>query len=44
LQAAGKEVEYFSYSGAGHAFDGEHWDLFMERVTEFYDRALREEG
>ncbi len=44
LQAAGKEVEYFSYSGAGHAFDGEHWDLFMERVTDFYDGVLKEEG
>jgi dienelactone hydrolase len=41
LQAAGKEVEYFSYAGAGHAFEGESWDLFMGRVTDFFDRTLK---
>jgi dipeptidyl aminopeptidase/acylaminoacyl peptidase len=40
LQAAGKQVEYFSYSGAGHAFEGENWDLFMQRVADFFDRTL----
>jgi dipeptidyl aminopeptidase/acylaminoacyl peptidase len=41
LQAAGKVVEYFVYSGQGHAFEGESWDLFMERVTEFFERTLK---
>jgi dipeptidyl aminopeptidase/acylaminoacyl peptidase len=41
LQSAGKEVEYFNYAGAGHAFQGENWDLFMQRVTDFFDRTLK---
>jgi dipeptidyl aminopeptidase/acylaminoacyl peptidase len=40
LQAAGKYVEYFSYRGQGHAFDGDSWDLFMQRVLEFFDDNL----
>jgi dienelactone hydrolase len=41
LQAAGKEMEYFSYPGQGHALQGESWDLFMQRVTSFFDQALK---
>ncbi len=41
LQAAGKEVEYFSYPGQGHAFQGESWSLFMQRVVAFFDRYLK---
>jgi dienelactone hydrolase len=40
LQDAGKEVEYFTYPGQGHVFKGEHWQLFMERVADFFDRHL----
>jgi dienelactone hydrolase len=40
LQQAGKEVEFYSYPEQGHTFEGEHWRLFMERVTEFFDRHL----
>jgi dipeptidyl aminopeptidase/acylaminoacyl peptidase len=40
LLAAGKEVEYFFYQGQGHAFEGESWDLFMERVADFFDQHL----
>lgn len=40
LQAAGKEVEYFAYPGQGHAFEGQSWNLFMERVAAFFDRHL----
>ncbi|MFQ5595255.1 MAG: alpha/beta hydrolase family protein, partial [Anaerolineae bacterium] len=40
LQAAGKDVEYFSYPGQGHAFQGESWTLFMERVVAFFDQHL----
>lgn len=41
LAAAGKEVEYYTYEGQGHAFQGESWTLFMERVTVFFDRYLK---
>jgi dienelactone hydrolase len=37
LQGAGKEVEYFTYPGQGHTFQGEPWQLFMERVADFFD-------
>jgi dipeptidyl aminopeptidase/acylaminoacyl peptidase len=37
LQSAGKEVEYFTYPGQGHTFQGEQWRLFIERVAEFFD-------
>lgn len=36
----GKEVEYFTYTGQGHSFEGKHWRLFMERVADFFDRHL----
>jgi dipeptidyl aminopeptidase/acylaminoacyl peptidase len=41
LESAGKEVEYYPYEGQGHAFQGQSWTLFMERVTRFYDRYLK---
>ncbi len=41
LTAADKEVEYYIYEGQGHAFQGQSWTLFMERVTEFFDRHLK---
>jgi len=45
LQTAGKEVEYFSYPRQGHALEGESWDLFMQRVTDFFGQTLKgEEG
>jgi dipeptidyl aminopeptidase/acylaminoacyl peptidase len=40
LQSAGKDVEYFSYPGQGHAFQGESWDLFSEQVSDFFERTL----
>lgn len=40
LTEASREVEYFVYQGQGHAFEGESWQLFMERVTDFFDRHL----
>jgi dipeptidyl aminopeptidase/acylaminoacyl peptidase len=40
LQAAGREVEYFTYPRQGHALEGESWDLFMERVADFFDQRL----
>ena len=41
LQAAGKDVEYFTYPGEGHAFDGESWQLFMGRASGFFDRYVK---
>jgi dienelactone hydrolase len=40
LQEAAKPVEYYTYPGQGHAFQGQNWRLFIERVTEFFDRYL----
>jgi dienelactone hydrolase len=40
LTAAGKEVEFYSYPGQGHALQGESWDLFMGRVVDFFNRTL----
>jgi len=40
LQGAGKEVEYFAYPGEGHALKGASWQLFMERVADFFERHL----
>ncbi len=40
LQSAGKDVEYFSYPGQGHAFQDESWDLFSEQVSDFFERTL----
>ena len=41
LVAQGKVVEYYQYSGQGHAFHGDSWTLFMERVTQFFDQYLK---
>lgn len=42
LQTAGKEVEFFVYPRQGHALEGESWQLFMERVTDFFNRHLKD--
>ena len=41
LQEMGKTVECFTYAGQPHTFVGEGDTLFIERIVEFYDRALR---
>jgi dipeptidyl aminopeptidase/acylaminoacyl peptidase len=41
LVAAGKEVEFFEYEGAGHYFEGEAWALFHERTLTFFDEELK---
>jgi dipeptidyl aminopeptidase/acylaminoacyl peptidase len=41
LSELGKEVEYYQYPGQGHAFHGDSWTLFMERVTRFFDQHLK---
>lgn len=41
LIAAGKAVEYYEYAGQGHAFQGEAWRLFLQRMTAFFDRHLK---
>ncbi len=42
LVDADKEVEYYTYEGQGHAFQGQSWTLFLERMTDFFDRHLME--
>jgi dipeptidyl aminopeptidase/acylaminoacyl peptidase len=36
----GKDVEYHSYRGQGHLFEGDDWVLFMERVYDFFNTKL----
>jgi dipeptidyl aminopeptidase/acylaminoacyl peptidase len=40
LRSAGKDVEYFSYAGQGHAFQDDGWDLFSQQVLDFFERTL----
>jgi dipeptidyl aminopeptidase/acylaminoacyl peptidase len=41
LLERGKQVDYYQYPGQGHAFHGDSWTLFMERITEFFDQHLK---
>jgi pimeloyl-ACP methyl ester carboxylesterase len=41
LEAAGKQVTFFTYPGQGHFFQGDAWVLFMERAVEFFDLYLK---
>ncbi len=41
LQLAGRSVEYYEYPGQGHAFQGQSWQLFMERTAAFFDAHLK---
>lgn len=40
LLEAGQAGTLFEYSGQGHAFQGESWLLFMDRVSDFFDQQL----
>jgi dipeptidyl aminopeptidase/acylaminoacyl peptidase len=40
LQAAGKEVSFFTYPGQGHYFLSPAWDQMMERSAAFFDEQL----
>uniref|UniRef100_A0A831TFH4 Alpha/beta fold hydrolase n=1 Tax=Thermorudis peleae TaxID=1382356 RepID=A0A831TFH4_9BACT len=44
LQLAGRSVEYYEYPGQGHAFQGQSWQLFMERTAAFFDTHLKGGG
>ena len=41
MQEAGRPVEYFTYPGQPHTFQGEGWELAMERVRAFFDKHLK---
>ncbi len=41
LQAIGATVEYYTYPGAPHSFQGAAWDLFMQRTLAFFDRYVK---
>lgn len=41
LEALGKSVECFTYSGQPHTFRGEGEDLFNMRMVQFFDRVLK---
>jgi dienelactone hydrolase len=40
MQEADRPVEYFTYPGQPHTFQGEGWELAMERVVAFFDKYL----
>lgn len=40
LQAAGKQVEYFEYSGQPHSFQGPSNQLYLRRIAEFYQQYV----
>ena len=41
LQAAGQEVDYFTYPDQGHFFTGSSWTDFLSRSLELYDASLK---
>lgn len=41
LQAQGKQVDYFQYPRQAHAFIGNGWNVFNERVVTFFDRYVK---
>jgi dipeptidyl aminopeptidase/acylaminoacyl peptidase len=41
LLAQGKVVEYYSYPRQAHAFIGNGWTLFNQRVVEFFDHYVK---
>lgn len=41
LRAAGKEVDYFTYPGQAHWFNGQSNALFLQRMVEFFDKHLK---
>jgi len=41
MREAGRPVEYFTYPGQPHTFQGEGWQLAMERVLAFFDKYLK---
>ncbi len=41
LKKNSKTVEYYEYPYQGHAFFGASWELFNQRVVQFFDKYLR---
>ena len=41
MQETGRPVEYFTYPGQPHTFQGEGWELAIERVRAFFDKHLK---
>jgi len=41
MQEAGRPVEYFTYPRQPHTFQGEGWELAIERVRAFFDKHLK---
>ena len=42
MKAIEKDVECFDYPGQSHIFNGSGFDLFMQRVVNFFDEHLRD--
>ena len=41
MQEQKRTAEYFTYPGQPHTFQGEGWELAMERVLDFFEQYLR---
>ncbi len=41
MREADRRVEFFTYPGQPHTFEGEGWELAMERVLAFFEKHLR---
>jgi ankyrin repeat protein len=41
LQAAGRDIAYFTYAGQGHFFTGESWDTLLDRAWALCDTQLK---
>lgn len=41
LKNSGKEVEFISYAGSQHTFQGTTWQKAMEKTLEFFNRNLK---
>lgn len=40
LLSAGKDVDYYTYTGQGHFLSGQSWVLMMQRTVDFFDTHL----
>ena len=44
LKAASKQVEYFEYEGQPHSFQGAGNQLYLQRIAEFFEQYLGQNG
>jgi dipeptidyl aminopeptidase/acylaminoacyl peptidase len=40
LLNTGKQVDFFAYDDQGHLFEGSGWEVFLQRIGDFFDHTL----